>query len=326
MRPRRTPPPQAGVRRAALSALVVATVAAAATGCGDAGRLQSAGPTPIASGPVHLWPQRKGATILPPDPGGNPPEYVQGIPRVTRQNVHQVDPLALVKAEIKANGGAASGPIALPAETVRAIEACKTAGAPKCPVLAPYYRDLTGNGRDELIIGIEMPDAQLAVRAYTADPDGRFNRIMGTQDAVISVELAGRDIVLRAPGGNPGYEWITAWSWDEHQRTMLITRDQIVRVTQPRPNGSTGTGSAGTGSTGTGSAGTGSAGTSSTGTGPAGTSSTGTGSAAPGSGAAGPAGEDTSTVPFGPPSSPIASAAAPAPLLTPEASAPAAAR
>ncbi|MEV7419071.1 hypothetical protein [Streptomyces sp. NPDC089919] len=235
MKLRRTPPRPARRPAGAVPlALVLLALAAAATGCGGAGRLESAGPTPVASGPLHLWPGHKGATVPPVDPGGQPPEYVQGIPPVKDQDVHGVDPLALVKAEIAANPDVASGPEALPPETAQAIKACTTAAAPGCPVLAPYYRDLTGNGHDELIIGIALPQDQLAVRAYTADQDGRLNRIMGTIDSVISVEVAGRDVILRVPGGNPGYELIIAWSWDEKQRTMLPTRDQVVRVTQPR--------------------------------------------------------------------------------------------
>ncbi|MFI8102076.1 hypothetical protein [Streptomyces sp. NPDC086023] len=220
-------------RTLALTLALPLPLALLTTGCGGSGRLESAGPTPIASGPVHLWPQRQGASVLPADPAGAPPEYVTGIPPVTAQNVHQVDPVALVKAEIKEATSTVTGPDAMPPETIAAIGTCTRAGAPKCPVLAPYYRDLTGNGRDELIIGIELPDRQLAVRAFTADPDGRLNRIMGTIDSVIGVELAGRDVIIRVPGGNAGYEWIIAWSWDEKQRTMLPTRDQIVRVAQP---------------------------------------------------------------------------------------------
>ncbi|MFJ7153481.1 hypothetical protein ACIQUQ_00940 [Streptomyces sp. NPDC101118] len=234
----RTPSRTARTRHPTLTTLITLTLALPlallATGCGGSGRLESAGPTPIASGPVHLWPQRQGASVLPADPAGAPPEYVTGIPPVTGQNVHQVDPVALVKAEIEEAASTVTGPDAMPPETIAAIGTCTRAGAPKCPVLAPYYRDLTGNGRDELIIGIELPDRQLAVRAFTADPDGRLNRIMGTIESVIGVELAGRDVILRVPGGNPGYEWIIAWSWDEKQRTMLPTRDQIVRVAQPR--------------------------------------------------------------------------------------------
>ncbi|CAM5579329.1 lipoprotein [Streptomyces avidinii] len=206
-------------------------------GCGDDGGLASAGATPTASGPVHLWPGREGAVVPPADPGGAPPEYVPGIAPVRDQNVHEIDPVALVQAEVRAHPGSASGPDGMPAETARAVTACGTDGAdPKaCPVLAPYYRDLTGNGRDELIIGIEFPERQMSVRAYTADPDGRLNRIMATTDTVISVELAGQDVILRIPSGNAGYEVNTTWSWDGKQRSMLPAREQIVRVPPNAP-------------------------------------------------------------------------------------------
>ncbi|MCB5165122.1 hypothetical protein LG634_09805 [Streptomyces bambusae] len=223
------------LRRTAGVAALLASVTLTAAGCGGTGRLESAGPTPVASGPVHLWPERRGATVAPADPAGSPPEYVTGIPRVVRQNVRQVDPLAVVRAEQRATAGTTTGPDWLPDEVVARIGRCKAAGEPGCPVLKPYYRDLTGNGREELVLGIELPDRQLAVRAYTADPDGRLNRIMGTIESVIAVELAGRDIILRVPGGNPGYEWNIAWSWDPKQRSMLITRDQILRIPQAGP-------------------------------------------------------------------------------------------
>ncbi|KPI05660.1 hypothetical protein OV450_3978 [Actinobacteria bacterium OV450] len=216
----------------ALPALLCLTALPLLAGCGDTGGLVGAGPTPTASGPVHLWPERKGASVPPAEPGGAPPEYVPGLAPVHDQNVHEVDPLALVQAELRAHPGADVGPDGMPPETVAAVEACGKEGRPPkdCPVLAPYYRDLTGNGRDELVVGIEMPDRMMSVRAYTADADGRLNRIMATTQTLVAVELAGRDVILRMPSGNPGYELITAWSWDEKQRTMLPTREQIVRL------------------------------------------------------------------------------------------------
>ncbi|MFK0010508.1 hypothetical protein [Streptomyces sp. NPDC091027] len=220
----------------ALSALLGALPLLA--GCGDTGGLVGAGATATAIGPVHLWPDRRGATVPPADPGGAPPEYVKGIPPVRDENVHAVDPVALVQAELQAHPRAASGPDGIPRETADAIRACASNGpdgadgseAGKCPVLKPYYRDLTGNGKDELIVGIEFPDTMMSVRVYTADGDGRLNRIMATTETVVSVELAGRDVILRVPSGNHGYELVTAWSWDERQLTMLPTREQIVRV------------------------------------------------------------------------------------------------
>lgn len=219
-------------RGAAGSVLVVCCLLPVLAGCGDGGGLAAAGATPTASGPVHLWPERQGAAVPPADPGGAPPEYVPGIAPVRNQNVREVDPLTIVRAEVRASANAVVGADGMPAETAAAIAACgggEGEGA-KCPVLTPYYRDLTGNGLDELIVGIELPDRMMSVRVYTADPDGRLNRIMATTDTVIGVELAGRDVILRVPSGNNGYELITAWSYDEKQRTMLPAREQIVRV------------------------------------------------------------------------------------------------
>ncbi|WKV71853.1 hypothetical protein AW27_010170 [Streptomyces sp. PCS3-D2] len=221
--------PVSGPARAPLLALAALPLLA---GCGDTGGLVGAGATATASGPVHLWPDRTGATVPPADPAGAPPEYVKGIPPVPDEDVHAVDPVALVQAELRAHPKTRSGADGIPAETAAAINTCARGdtGPASCPVLAPYYRDLTGNGRDELIIGIEFPDRRMSVRVYTADRDGRLNRIMATTQTVVSVELAGHDVVLRVPSGNRGYELITAWSWEEKQRTMLPTREQIVRV------------------------------------------------------------------------------------------------
>ncbi|MCP3756962.1 hypothetical protein [Streptomyces sp. TBY4] len=225
---------RAGLSAGLLAALLLPLVSA----CGDTGGLAGAGATPTASGPVHLWPGRVGAVVPPADPGGAPPEYVPGIAPVQDQNVHAISPVTLVQAELRAHSNLRTGPDGMPPETAAAILACGTDGADprNCPVLTPYYRDLTGNGKDELIVGIEYPERQMSVRVYTADAEGRLNRIMATTDTVISVELAGRDVILRVPSANAGYEVNTTWSWDATQRSMLPAWEQIVRVPRTGPS------------------------------------------------------------------------------------------
>ncbi|MFJ7128267.1 hypothetical protein [Streptomyces sp. NPDC098101] len=254
-----------------LCALFVAVLA----GCGSAGTggLESAGPTSPAVGPVRLWPDLPPATNPPIDYGESDIQRVPGI-RVAGGDVRSVDAVEVVRAEVRAHPDARSGADGLYEETARAVEACvREPGA--CPVLRPYYRDLAGDGRDELIVGIRMPEQQVAVRVYRAERGG-LTRIMSTVDQVISVELAGRDLIMRVgSAGIPGYEYRTAWSWDERQGSMLPTRDEIVRTGRPgdgppsaRPSG---TGSPGTGPAGTGPSGTGPEGTRPSGTGPPGT-------------------------------------------------------
>ncbi|MEV6326971.1 hypothetical protein [Streptomyces sp. NPDC051909] len=217
---------------APLTALLTALLAALLAGCGGQGELQSAGRTSGAVGPVRLWPDLPPATDPPIDYGENTTERVPGI-AAPDNDVRAVDPVAVVQAEVRGHEDARSGRDGLYEETVRAVERCGT-DRKGCPVLAPYYRDLTGNGRDDLIVGIRMPEQQLGVRVYIAE-NGGLTRIMSTVDQVVSVELAGRDLIVRASSaGIPGYEYRTAWSWDAQQHTMLPARDEIVRV---RPRG-----------------------------------------------------------------------------------------
>ncbi|MET9438722.1 hypothetical protein [Streptomyces sp. NPDC006551] len=224
MRPR-------GLPYAAAVALSAAAALLALSGCGDVGGLESAGPTPTAVGPVRLWPDLPPATAPPLDYGETDTQRVPGI-KAPGDDVHRVDPVAVIQAEANAHPDTYSGADGMYEETARQIARCTT--EPKtCPVMKPYYRDLTGDGRDELIAGIRMPEQQFGVRVYLAE-NGGLTRIMATVDQVISVETAGRDLIMRvSSAGIPGYEYRTAWSWDEQQHSMLATRDEIVRV-KPR--------------------------------------------------------------------------------------------
>ncbi|MFB7281644.1 hypothetical protein ACFCZV_31610 [Streptomyces hydrogenans] len=216
------------VRLAAALALGVLPLLA---GCGGQGGLKSDGPSETAVGPVRLWPDLPPASDPPADYGETDTERVPGI-TVRGADVRTVDPVAVVRAEVAAHSGTDTGGDGMDERTARAVLACDTAPA-ACPVLSPYYRDLTGNGRDELIVGIRMPEQQVAVRVYLAERGG-LTRVMSTVDQVISVELAGRDLIVRAASaGIPGYEYRTVWSWDRLQHSMLPARDEIVPVRAP---------------------------------------------------------------------------------------------
>ncbi|GAA2451451.1 hypothetical protein [Streptomyces lavendulocolor] len=212
---------------AALAALLL-------TGCGDAGELRGAGPTPTAVGPVRLWPDMPPVTAPPYDYGESDTARVPGV-KAPGDDVHRVDPIAVVQAEVAAHPDEYSGPDGMYQETAGRIRECGEAPR-RCPVMTPYYRDLTGDGRDELIVGIRMPDQQTGLRVYMPEKGG-LTRIMSTVDQVVGVQLAGRDLVVRVvSAGIPGYEYRTAWSWDAQQRSLLPTRDEIVRV-KPVPPG-----------------------------------------------------------------------------------------
>ncbi|WP_307805039.1 hypothetical protein [Streptomyces sp. VRA16 Mangrove soil] len=203
-------------------------------GCGESGGLEDAGPTPTAVGPRQLWPTLPPASAAVDDYGAGETEKVKGV-SVPGGDLHKVSPVTIVRAQ------AAADP-----DTYQEIEkGLATCGDPgprtaDCPVLHAYYADLTGDGKDDMVVGVKAPKQQLVVRVYAYE-GGTLTQIMNDEDAVISVELAGQSVVVRAVADLAGYEYRTSWSYDVHQKAMLPTRDEIVRTGPPQtpaPSGS----------------------------------------------------------------------------------------
>ncbi|GKQ40288.1 hypothetical protein [Streptomyces sp. A012304] len=218
--------------RTVLALAAVALLGSAATACGDAGGLRGAGPTPTAISPARLWPQLTPASSPAWDLDEADTETIKGV-TVPGDDVRQVDPVALVRAEIEANPDDYEGDKAPYRDTVRRIADCArgvgTTAASRCPVLQPYYRDLTGDGRPDLTLGFRLlPGDLTAVRVYTADRH-RLVRVMAWEDAVSSVELAGRSVIIRSPSDLAEYEYRLQWTWDPERKAMLLTHDEMLR-------------------------------------------------------------------------------------------------
>lgn len=226
------------LRAAATVALLSAALAALA-GCGDTGGLHGAGATSTAISPERLWPS------LPPvsSPafviGEVNTEVVKGV-AVPGDDIRGADPVAIVRKEIAASPGD-YGSGAPYHETSRRMADCgEGAGKGGCPVLQPYYRDLTGDGREELTLGFrQLPEKLTAVRVYTVDKH-RLVKVMAWEDAVSGVELAGRSVIIRSPSEVAGYEYRLQWTWDPQQKAMLLTHDEMLRTGShtktPRPS------------------------------------------------------------------------------------------
>ncbi|MFF7069065.1 hypothetical protein [Streptomyces pseudovenezuelae] len=222
-------PPARRVPRTARAAAAVALLLSAAAGCGDAGDLVGAGSTPTAISPDRLWPRLTPASSPAFEIGEVDSEVVAGV-SVPGDDLRAVDPVALVRAEIKAEPGSYSkgGYV----ETARRMADCGKPGAAgeRCPVLRPYYRDLTGDGHKDLTLGFrQLPGNVTAVRVYTVEKH-RLVRVMHWEDAVSGVELAGRSVIIRSPSEVAGYEYRLQWTWDPEQKSMLLTHDEMLRT------------------------------------------------------------------------------------------------
>ncbi|WP_217215386.1 hypothetical protein [Streptomyces sp. AC550_RSS872] len=222
-------------------AALVALLLAAATACGDAGELQGAGPTKTAVSPDKLWPKLTPASRPAYEIGEVVREVVKGI-TVSGGSLRDVDPVTVVRKEMAKSPGDYQGDAAQYRETGRLMSQCGDgAGHGKCPVLRPYYRDLTGDGRPELTLGFRLlPGKTTAVRVYTVEKD-RLVQVMSWDDAVSAVELAGRSVIMRSPSEVAGYEYRLQWTWDADQKAMLLTHDEMLRtgprtMKTPRPS------------------------------------------------------------------------------------------
>lgn len=212
----------------AVAAVAVALMLAAVAGCGDAGGLVGAGSTPTAISPDRLWPQLTPASSPAFEVGEVESEVVAGVP-VPGDDIRRVDPVAVVRAEIKEDSSDYEN--AGYVETLRRMADCGKQGAAgqRCPVLEPYYRDLTGDGHADLTLGFrQLPGNVTAVRVYTVEKH-RLVRVMHWEDAVSGVELAGRSVIIRSPSEVAGYEYRLQWTWDPQQRSMLLTHDEMLR-------------------------------------------------------------------------------------------------
>ncbi|MDO0911797.1 hypothetical protein QQM39_13350 [Streptomyces sp. DT2A-34] len=216
-------------RAVALSALA-ALLLTAATACGDAGGLQGAGPTETAVSPDKLWPELTPASSPAYEIGEVNRETVKGV-TVPGGDIRDVDPVAVVRKEIAGSPDDYSGEDATYRQTGRLMAECaKGAGRGRCPVLQPYYRDLTGDGHPELTLGFRlMPGKTTAVRVYTVEKR-RLVQVMGWDDALSGVELAGRSVILRSPSEVAGYEYRLQWTWAADQKAMLLTHDEMLRT------------------------------------------------------------------------------------------------
>ncbi|MFJ4813222.1 hypothetical protein [Streptomyces longwoodensis] len=265
------------VSRPVRTGLAVALLASAAVACGDAGGLRGAGSTPTATSPARLWPQLTPASSPAWNIDEADTEVVKGV-TVPGDDLRKVDPVAIVRAEIAAHPKDYRGPTAIYRDTTARMAACTskpaagkatdgkatdgkaaagkatdgkatdrtadadadTTAAGTCPVLQPYYRDLTGDGRVDLTLGFRLlpgdaPDLT-AVRVYTVDKH-RLLRVMAWEDAVSAVELAGRSVIIRSPSDLADYEYRLQWTWDPEQKAMLLTHDEMLRTHHGQPPG-----------------------------------------------------------------------------------------
>ncbi|MFE0174623.1 hypothetical protein ACFWZ2_20085 [Streptomyces sp. NPDC059002] len=198
-------------------------------GCAQNKEPQGSGRSGAVTGPVQLWPERSPAP--PPIPGKDAygrPSPLTGVPEVPSGDIRKLDVHSVVAAQLAEEDRREERSFG--EETTRQLLGCATkknatkknsTEKKQCPLLAPQYQDLTGDGKAELILGIDRKEFGLAVWVYRLDA-GKVTRILNTGMEELSIEVANGKLVVREPMGAPGYEMRTVYAWDSPRRVMEI--------------------------------------------------------------------------------------------------------
>ncbi|KWT58553.1 hypothetical protein ADL21_28460 [Streptomyces albus subsp. albus] len=195
-------------------ALSVAAVCALLSGCDGTGKPRSAGHTVAAAAPERLWPGRP----LPPPLGkpDDPPKPVplRSVPRVPSGDIRRVTALAVARAAVEDTGSTVGWDA-----TTKGIKECRAIGREPCPVLAPHYRDLNGDGKEELLLGVEAEQRFLLLWAFTVK-DGVITKVLDDWVRPLSVEVSGHDVTVREAAEKGGYDLRKVYSWDGRLQAM----------------------------------------------------------------------------------------------------------
>ncbi|MFG2142131.1 hypothetical protein [Streptomyces sp. NPDC048650] len=146
-------------------------------------------------------------------------------------DIRTLDALDVVNAEMAEEARTRTSPFET--STERGIARC-AAEPEHCPVRSPKYQDLTHDGQDELIVGVEETRHRLVVWAFMVQ-GGVVHRILETVGMSLSVEVVEGDPVIRQSTGYPGYDRRTVYSWDPEEQTMNIRKIELDRPLSSSP-------------------------------------------------------------------------------------------
>jgi hypothetical protein len=202
-------------RQIALAALAVGAAAVGPVGCAADTGARDGGVAPRVSPPVRsspLWPQ-----YAPPTPPANEPtapdrRYLSikdvqvgagGLKQIPVKELLEKDPNV--------------------PQLVR--EAMQNCPGPVCGLRAPVYRDLTGDGLNELIVALDEPKAGLTlIQVYRAFGTAVRPVLISWGPFGLTGETFGHDLVL-ASTGNDG-RFTTRYRWDGNVLTAAVPQDQ----------------------------------------------------------------------------------------------------
>ncbi|WP_199818875.1 hypothetical protein [Streptomyces sp. NRRL B-1347] len=190
--------------RLLLGAPLAVLTAVVLSACGTTDGLDAGEPAPPVSvqpSPKPLWPDWSGTT--PSAPGAEtatklpPPEPLDGIGELGPRGLAGLDVRELLRADPRI-------------KTLADRPMIKKPG--RSGIRPPVLVDLSGDGKPELLLAIDLESGRSAVVVY-AERGGKVYPVLFTAGKRISVEVIGTDLLVRSPCADGG-EQAVRYHWD----------------------------------------------------------------------------------------------------------------
>ncbi|MFD9908589.1 hypothetical protein [Streptomyces sp. NPDC059063] len=212
-----------GVPSAVLAVVVLCACGASTDGLGPG---EPAPPVSVQPSPEPLWRAWSGAS--PSDPGAEtatrqpPPEPLKGIELGTG-GLAKADVRELLRADPRLRSFADRPMIERP-------------GRPG--IRPPMLTDLSGDGKPELVVGIDLESGRSALVVYVARHD-KVYPVLVTAGRRISVDVIGTDLLVRSPCPDGG-EQAVRYHWDGTRMSTVSDNKTYPKHTggpAPEPSG-----------------------------------------------------------------------------------------
>ncbi|GGZ74155.1 hypothetical protein [Streptomyces subrutilus] len=194
-------------RRPAAALLWACACVLAAGGCGVPGGLGPGTPAPPVSWQPHpepLWPAWPAAPGSAAGRREAPPVPLKHAPKVGRAGLRGVDATEVARADPRMEPY-------LSGTLIR--------GPGRSGVRPPVYRDLTGDGQEDLIVAADTPTGRSALSVYAVS-GGRIVTVLFTIGRQLTAEALGTDLLVRV-AADDGSEQAVRYHWDGDRMTVL---------------------------------------------------------------------------------------------------------
>ncbi|MER8092879.1 hypothetical protein [Streptomyces goshikiensis] len=209
-----------------LAVPVLAAAIAAAAGCADVEGLHDEGDLGTVRAPQTLW---KDLHPDPPPAGQDPgtAAVVPGLDKVPGADMRDANALEVLRADLtssaRQDGG--TGRLVDPRAVQRLTLCDRSAdGGPDCPVRPAVLRDVTGDGKEELITALDLDGRLSELRVYTVRDDGAITRILSRRAVLEGVEVAAEHLAVREPTSNPEEVAVSDYVWDPDAGIMNLSQ------------------------------------------------------------------------------------------------------